>query len=198
MEQMLLSMLVFALVGAITPGPVNLIAMSCASTGSRLQGMFHVVGASVAYAVVVLSCGTLLSRVALLDSTIEFVLQVVGSGFLLYVAYRIATSTPSTIQAQEMPLTSNLWIGAIAQFSNPKAWLVAMSGVSVYVLGHDNSMLLLFMFTLISFLACLFGVGCWAWLGKWLSKRLEKVAYQRHFNQVMAILLAISVSTIWM
>ena len=83
------------------------------------------------------------------------------------------------------------------QLLNPKAWLVALSGVGTFVLpmvsrGASLASALAW-FCGISLLACLLGVGCWAVLGKALSRHLQTPRKQRGFNLLLAALLVGSV-----
>jgi threonine/homoserine/homoserine lactone efflux protein len=99
----------------------------------------------------------------------------------------------------DTPATSNKswWVGALTQILNPKAWLVAMSGVSLYVIGQDDPTFSLLLFTSVSLVVCFVGVGIWAVIGQVLAKKLENPVKQRQFNRVMATLLGLSVSFIW-
>jgi threonine/homoserine/homoserine lactone efflux protein len=69
--------------------------------------------------------------------------------------------------------------------------------VSLYVIGQLDQQHSLLVFTTVSLVACLAGVGCWAILGQVLTKFLATPSKQRTFNRVMAITLLASVSMIW-
>ena len=57
MSSSLLAMGVFTLVGAITPGPVNVLALRHGAARSRLSSSLYVLGASASYAAVVWTMG---------------------------------------------------------------------------------------------------------------------------------------------
>ncbi|MGF1695781.1 LysE family translocator [Vibrio lamellibrachiae] len=196
MNSLFFAMVVFAFVGAVTPGPVNLLATSTAVNSGMKEALKHVTGASIAYALVVFFSGSVLQSMAKLLPKLELVMQLVGSAFLLYLAYRIYTAPTASIETQ----TSNgmsWWVGALTQLLNPKAWLVAMSGVSLYVIGQDSPQQSLVLFTSVSLVVCFIGVGVWAVIGQLLAKKLENPVKQRQFNRVMAVMLGVSVSLIW-
>ncbi|MEZ9232214.1 LysE family translocator [Vibrio amylolyticus] len=197
MNSLMLAMVVFAFVGAVTPGPVNLLATSTAINRGMKEALKHVMGASIAYAMVVFFSGSVMQTIALLLPKLEFSMQISGSAFLLYLAVRIYTAPVSA-----MEMTSNQarswWVGALTQLLNPKAWLVAMSGVSLYVLGQENPTSSLILFTSVSLIVCFIGVGIWAVIGQILASKLENPTQQRQFNKVMAVLLGVSVSLIWL
>tara|TARA_Y100001960_G_scaffold287670_1_gene326065 strand:- start:3707 stop:4300 length:594 start_codon:yes stop_codon:yes gene_type:complete len=197
MDNLIFAMMVFAFVGAVTPGPVNLLATSTAVQQGSIQALKHVLGASLAYAVVVYLSGSMLSTATDKLPMLESSMQLLGSGFLIWLAYKIASAPVGNIEVEGR--TASGWVtGSLAQLLNPKAWLVAMSGVSVYVVGQVNSHQWLWIFTFISLGACLIGVGVWALLGRLLATYLSQPNKQRIFNRAMAIILVMSVSMMWL
>ena len=80
---------------------------------------------------------------------------------------------------------------------NPKAWLVALSGVGMFVLPLSAAQMPLHIalawFCAVSLTACLLGVGCWATLGRALSQWLATPARQQGLNRILALMLVISV-----
>ncbi|MEZ8823981.1 LysE family translocator [Vibrio amylolyticus] len=197
MNSLMLAMVVFAFVGAVTPGPVNLLATSTAINRGMKEALKHVMGASIAYAMVVFFSGSVMQTIALLLPKLEFSMQISGSAFLLYLAVRIYTAPVSAMEMTSSQARS-WWVGALTQLLNPKAWLVAMSGVSLYVLGQENPTSSLILFTSVSLIVCFVGVGIWAVIGQILASKLENPTQQRQFNKVMAVLLGVSVSLIWL
>ncbi|WP_325894876.1 LysE family translocator [Grimontia sp. NTOU-MAR1] len=196
MNSLILAMTTFAFVGAVTPGPVNILATSTAITQGLKEAIKQVIAASLAYALVVILCGGVMQSLLALIPSLETTMQILGSAFLLYLAYKIFTAPISSIERNGQT-QSGWWTGSIAQLLNPKAWLYALSGVSIYVVGRENEVYWLSMFTFVSLLACLISIGLWAVLGHILSNNLENPDHQRKFNRVMAIVLALSVAAIW-
>jgi threonine/homoserine/homoserine lactone efflux protein len=49
--------------------------------------------------------------------------------------------------------------GFLTQALNPKAWLVALSGVTLFALPHPDAQRTLWLFCAVSFVACMAGVG---------------------------------------
>lgn len=197
MEQLIIAMVSFALVGAISPGPVNLVATSTSANYGLKRALKYVLGASTAYAVIVFSSGNILSLVASWIPDIAWMMKIIGTVFLIYLASQIATAPYQTIGTVEQNKVPSLWQGAFMQCINPKAWLVAMSGISLYVVGQQSSSVLLLSFTGISLLACLVGVSSWAILGHVIGRYLHSPTKQKRFNQTMAGMLVVSISSIW-
>ncbi|MEF1288453.1 LysE family translocator [Vibrio sp. M260118] len=196
MNSLVMAMLAFAFVGAATPGPVNLLATATAVQRGSSEALKLVIGASLAYALVVFISGSVMHELVEFIPMLEATLMWLGSAFLIYLAYQIFTVPVTELEPKS--LTSGWWMGALTQLLNPKAWLVAMSGVSLYVIGQGNPDHWLWVFTLVSLICCLMGVGLWALSGRAFAKYLSHPRKQRTFNQVMAVTLVASVSMIWL
>ncbi|MFC1234245.1 LysE family translocator [Vibrio sp. F74] len=197
MNNLIFAMATFAFVGAVTPGPVNVIATSTAASFGLERAMKHVAGASLSYALVVFLSGSIMHIMLELLPMIASSMQVLGSLFLLYMASKIYLSPITSFESTNQS-SAGFWTGFVVQAMNPKAWLVAMSGVSLYVIGQDNEQFNLAVFTLISLVICLIGVGLWAVLGRVLSVFLENPIQQKRFNRIMAGLLTGCVVIIWL
>lgn len=193
---LIFAMGIFALVGAITPGPVNILAIRRGSASKRGVSIAYVLGASLSYTLVVWLMGK--GGEQLLNS--QFAMQAMkwaGAGYLIYLARCIAATAATDLQGSAAPLgdtVARAFIdGCVVQSFNPKAWMVALSGVGLFVLPQTDMQGALGLFCAVSFLACSFGVGCWAMVGRVLIHWLAKPARQKAFNQAMGVLLACSV-----
>jgi threonine/homoserine/homoserine lactone efflux protein len=187
-------MSIFAFIGAASPGPVNIIATTSSVSYGFKRTLPHVLGASVSYAGIVYLVGAGLGELLEKYPQITLLLKYMAAAFLLYMAVKIATAhvdgDSSNLQVMQAPSVIQ---GALAQGLNPKAWLVSMSGVSVFVTPNSPSDMYLLYFTSLSFVICLLGVGMWALFGRVLSSLLDKPSHQSLFNRLMGVVLAISV-----
>lgn len=187
---------VFALVGSITPGPVNILAVRHGAQGRPGVAVAYVLGASLSYALVVWLMGK--GGEQLLGSQpLMLAMKWAGAGYLMYLAWRIATAPPAPLQAAAAPAgdtAARAFVdGGMTQSLNPKAWMVSLSGVGLFVLPQTDVPAALALFCGVSLLACSFGVGCWAVAGRVLTRWLAVPARQKRFNQAMGLLLAYSV-----
>ena len=202
----LLAMAGFALVGAITPGPVNVLALRHGSQARRRVALLFVLGASASYTAVVGCMGLGARQAAALVPGLAPVAQWLCAAYLLWLAWRIASiSAGGPVGAMEAQAKSAVrpWRafaqGAAVQALNPKAWLVALSGVGLFVLPQEGGGgaaqgSALAWFCAVSLAACLLGVGCWAVAGRALARWLSTGARQRLFHRVLAALLVASVA----
>jgi threonine/homoserine/homoserine lactone efflux protein len=192
------SMFIFALIGAISPGPVNIIATGAGANFGFVRAIPHVLGATLAYTLIVFLVGIGLNEVLNAYPQITSSLQYLGGAFLLYMSYKIATSKPLKNDGITATSPPSLLEGALSQGLNPKAWLVSMSGVSLFVVANSPAILYLLMFCLISFVVCFVGVGTWAAIGHLIRKVLANERHQVSFNIAMGLLLSSTVVTIFM
>ena len=190
----LVPMIGFTLAGAITPGPVNVLALRHAGRAAAL----YVLGASASYAAVVWCMGLGARQAMALVPALAPAAQWVCAAYLLWLAWRLATA-PVGSGTDGEGAAPRPWRafaqGAAVQALNPKAWLVALSGVGLFVLPHgaaDGRALALF--CAVSLMACLAGVGCWALAGRALANWLRTAARQRLFHRALAAVLAASVA----
>lgn len=195
---LLISMGLFALVGAITPGPVNLVATNSGARFGFLRTLPHVLGASVAYLIVVLTAGLGLSRLLEHNRQLQLGMALAGGLFILYLALKIASAQPQRWQADDLQRPPGWWSGALLQWLNPKAWLVASSGVSLFILNQDDPVFVLISFASLSLFICMISVGTWAFLGQALQMLLTTSDRQRWFNRIMALLLVLSIASLWL
>jgi len=196
MNGIVIAMAVFGLVGAITPGPVNVLALRYGLDGGLVRPLAYVLGASGSYGAVVwlsgIGAGPLLTHPALTQ-----LVRWTGAAYLAYLAWRIATS-PATMPDDKNDLrTRSIWNavtqGLLVQGLNPKAWLVALSGVALFVPMQNGDQTALFRFCIVSIIACITGVGIWAAAGRLLKDWLAPPHRQRICNRLLGGTLGITV-----
>jgi threonine/homoserine/homoserine lactone efflux protein len=194
MLSVFISMTIFAFIGAVTPGPVNIIATNAGANFGFRRAFAHVLGATVAYTLIVFLMGLGMGSLLIAIPEIATGMKYLGAGFLLYMAYRIATSSglDNRLTSDQM-LPPSFLQGGLVQALNPKAWLVSMSGVGLFVYANAPVSLYLIAFCCISFIACLSGVSIWAASGQVISRYLYGRNRQIGFNILMATLLTGSV-----
>lgn len=200
MQAVWVSMAMFALAGAISPGPVNVIASALGAAQGFVRALPHVLGASLSYCAVVWLMGSSLQMLLVAYPQIAQVTQYVGAAYLLYLAVRIARSQPDALEAAHAQTTPSLSVwtrgvaqGVLTQSLNPKAWLVALSGVSLFVPEGADGTERLLAFCAISGIVCFVSVAAWAALGRLIRRWLAHAPYQRLFNRVLAALLVFTV-----
>jgi threonine/homoserine/homoserine lactone efflux protein len=188
-------MLLFALAGAITPGPVNLVAANLGVRGGLLGALPHVAGASLSYVAIVWLMGSGLHGVLAAYPQASQWMRYTGAAYLLVLCVRIATAPPLSdlpARPQRTGWALGLVQGGLVQSLNPKSWLWAMAGTGLFVADGTRAALLLF--CAVSGVVCFASVATWAGLGRVIRQWLARPGMQVLFNRAMAALLALTVA----
>ena len=184
---LMISMAAFALAASISPGPVNVVALSSGAQFGLIASLRHVLGATVGFVVLLMFTGFGLHEVLQRYPMLTEIIRWAGVAFLLYLAWKLAMDDGRIDVAKPTREPSFLY-GAAMQWLNPKAWLAAVAGMGAFV--ADGEARLIGLFALIYFVVCYLSVGCWAYAGAFLGPYLRSPRRIRVFNRSMAALLA--------
>ncbi|MFM0390546.1 LysE family translocator [Paraburkholderia phytofirmans] len=185
----LLSMAAFALASSISPGPVNIVALSAGAQHGLAASMRHVTGATIGFTVLLLLIGLRLHELLAHFPNLITVVKWAGVAFLFYMAYKLATDD-GQLGADKPARGPSFAYGAAMQWLNPKAWLASLAGMGAYAADGDGR--LVWQFSVVYFVICYVSIASWACAGTFLRKHLQRPQRVRFFNRVMAALLAAS------
>ncbi|CAB3735718.1 Cysteine/O-acetylserine efflux protein [Paraburkholderia sediminicola] len=185
----LLSMAAFALASSISPGPVNVVALSAGAQHGFAASMRHVTGATVGFTLLLLLIGLGLHELLAHFPNLIDIVKWAGVGFLLYMAYKLAVDD-GKLGADKPTRGPSFAYGAAMQWLNPKAWLASLAGMGAYAADGDGR--LVWQFTVVYFVVCYLSIASWAYAGTFLRRYLQEPKRVRFFNRVMAALLAAS------
>ncbi|GGO88123.1 lysine transporter LysE [Marinobacterium nitratireducens] len=185
----------FAFSMSATPGPNNMMLTASGANYGFVRTLPHMLGISV-------GCMLLMSAVALGLGTLfeqwpaaQQALKLVGSLYLLWLAWKIASApAPEAVRGGSRPLT--FWQAAAFQFANPKAWVMAISGIASFTLAGEGFMLSAVLVILLMGLINLPSIALWASFGVALGRLLKTPAHWRRFNVLMGGLTAACVAMI--
>ena len=185
------SYLLFCVVMTCTPGPNNaLVMLSGARVGIR-KTLPLVLGIAFGVAVQLFAIGIGLNQVFLALPQLQFILSLIGTAYILWLAWKIASSGPLNIELEQKPSMGFLQ-GALFQWVNPKAWIISISTIATYfALNHHVSDILYA--ALILMMVSIPCVGVWAVGGLFLRQYLMKPRFALSFNIMMAIALLVAV-----
>ncbi|MBC3777157.1 LysE family translocator [Pseudomonas sp. SWRI99] len=186
---LILSMAAFALAASITPGPVNIVALSSGAQYGFRASQRHVAGATLGFVLLLVLMGLGLHQALELWPFMTRVVQWAGVAFLLFMAWKLATDD-GQLNASEAGRAPSMLYGAVMQWLNPKAWLACVAGMGAFV--ADGETRLVWQFAAVYLVICYLSVGCWAYAGTFLRGYLSNAAGMRWFNRLMALLLALS------
>jgi threonine/homoserine/homoserine lactone efflux protein len=182
-------MAAFALAASITPGPVNIVALSSGAQYGFRASQRHVAGATLGFVLLLVLMGLGLHEVLQLWPFMTRVVQWAGVAFLLFMAWKLA-SDDGQLNASDSARAPSMLYGAVMQWLNPKAWLACVAGMGAFV--ADGEARLVWQFAAVYLVICYLSVGCWVYAGTFLRGYLSNAAGMRWFNRLMALLLAVS------
>ena len=182
----------FAFVSSITPGPNNLMLMTSGTNFGFVRTIPHMLGVSIGFTLMIVLVGAGLAKVFEIYPIAHTILKYASCAYLVWLAWKIATSAPPGAKAVEGKSEPMTFIqAALFQWVNPKAWTMALTAVSAYTLPADPIVSLLVV-------AAVFGainlpsVGSWTLLGMQLRRFLNDPFRLRVFNVTMAVILVAS------
>ncbi|MFV3402772.1 MULTISPECIES: LysE family translocator [Pseudomonas] len=188
---LLSAFVLFAFVSSITPGPNNTMLLASGVNFGVRRSVPHALGISIGFMLMVLGVGLGLGELFKAWPVLYTVLRYGGAAYLLYLAWKIATSGPmnaDTVSSRE-PL--GFWGAAAFQWVNPKAWVMAVGAITTYTPAQGyvvNVIVIAVVFALVN----LPSVGIWVMFGSALRNLLRNRRALVLFNVVMAVLLVIS------
>jgi threonine/homoserine/homoserine lactone efflux protein len=190
--ELLAAFVLFAFVSSITPGPNNMMLLASGVNFGFRRSFPHALGVALGFGLMVAAVGLGLGAVFTALPWAYTVLRYAGAAYLLYLAYRIATSGPvgeGGAGSQRQPMT---FLGAAAfQWVNPKAWVMALGAITTYTPAEGyiaNVFVVALLFTLVNLPSVCVWVGC----GTALRRLLQERRWVLLFNGLMAALLVAS------
>ena len=191
---MILSIISFAVATVFTPGPNNLMLLSSGLTFGYKRTLSHILGIVVGFPVMVVSVGLGVGTLLKEYPMIYAVLKIVGILYLLWMAWHIANTTGSMTtseQSTDKPFT--FMQGALFQWVNPKAWIMAVTATSSFTTEESYIFIQVLIIAFIYFIAGMASTNTWALGGVFLQKLISNEKRVRVFNISMALLIVLSV-----
>ncbi|WP_434606991.1 LysE family translocator [Pseudomonas sp. D2-30] len=188
---LLLGFALFALVTSITPGPNNTMLLASGVNFGFSRTIPHMLGITCGFFSLVLAVGLGLGAVFQTYPLLYTVLRYIGAAYLMYLAWKIAHSSPVSDSSTGNNKPIGYWGAAAFQWVNPKAWIMAIGAISTYtpLQGYFfNVVVIAAVFALIN----LPSVSLWVVCGSLLRNLLRDRRWLRLFNWGMALLLVAS------
>ena len=185
------ALLIFCVVGGVTPGPNNMMLMASGVNFGVRRTLPHLVGVVLGFTLMVALVGFGLDAIFRVAPWLLPAMRWAGAAYLLWLAWRIANSgAVKEGAATAQPL------GALAaaayQWINPKGWVLAVSALTTYAVSPNYAVSVIVVattFLLIGFPCS----GVWMLFGAAMRRFLADPRRARPFNWTMAALLVASI-----
>ena len=195
MHPEILSMALFWIVAAYTPGPNNVIASYSGFNFGIKKTLPHIFGVALGFTFLIFLLTIGLVNVFKIFPIIQVSLKYLGSIFLVYLAYKIYFSQIDSEKKNENPV--KFIETFLFQFLNPKGVLIGIIIVSTYVENGENYFKYATQVILFAFLVSLSSITFWTFVGKYLRKFATNEKFIKYFNCVMSLLLILSIITFY-
>ncbi|KIC46094.1 hypothetical protein RA28_09800 [Ruegeria sp. ANG-S4] len=193
--ELITGLITMAFVTSVTPGPNNLMLMTSGANFGLRRTIPHWLGVSVGFVVLASFAGSGAAKVLETNPTLQHVMRIVCVGYLLWLAWKIATSSGHSDQSGRSSPLSFLQAAAF-QWVNPKVWAMALAAISIYAPSGGIAQVVL--------VSCIFGsvnfpaVGLWAVAGTKINAIFRNPLHLRFFNVAMAVLLVLSLAPLFL
>jgi threonine/homoserine/homoserine lactone efflux protein len=184
--------LVFALIAAITPGPNNIMIMSSGVNFGVRRSIPHLLGISFGFTGMMIAIGFGVGYLFIEYPYIHEVIKVFGILYLLFLAWRIATSTPNSSNKESARPISFIE-AALFQWVNPKAWVMGTTALATFTTGGSDIEIQIALIIFIFFMTTWPSVSIWLFCGVALQSVLSHPRHYRIFNAIMGLMLAASI-----
>ncbi|EYD75262.1 Transporter, LysE family [Rubellimicrobium mesophilum DSM 19309] len=181
----------FAFVSLITPGPNNLMLMTSGANFGVSRTVPHIWGVALGFSAMIVAVGLGLSGLFHAVPGSQAVLKAASVAYLLWLAWRIASSDPHLDEAKGNARPMTFLEACAFQWVNPKGWAMALTACAAYTFGRSTEVVTV---ALVFLVLGLPSVWAWAALGQEMRRFLTSPARLRAFNVTMAALL---VATLW-
>ena len=195
---LIFSLTIFLFIAAITPGPNNLLLTSSGANVGFKGSLKLMAGIMLGMQCVLLSSAFGVAALLIIYPALHIGLKIVGSAYLLWLAWKTATSSYQRLDIPAKTPQAVSWFqGGLLQFLNPKAWMMGLGAVGSFSLSGDayfsSVIALSFVMVIVNFVA---GI-VWILGGTLISLFLQSRRSWFVFNISMGILTALCVPLIW-
>jgi threonine/homoserine/homoserine lactone efflux protein len=185
----------FSFVSSVTPGPNNILLWGSGAEFGFRRTIPHVIGTALGIGLMALVVAGGLGAVITTFPQIELAMKIVGSAYLLYLAYQIAGAR--ALERGDVSRPLSLVQAASFQAINPKAWIFALGAITTFrptdrpILAGSVLVAVTMMIVVIPTAAL------WAGGGGVLSRFVNGQRTHRVVSLVLAALLAATVIYVW-
>ena len=191
----LLALIGFSLVSSITPGPNNVLLWASGAAFGFRRTLPHVLGTALGLGSMALAAAAGIAALVTAVPVLAVVLRVVGSAYLLYLAWQIWRS--GTLASAVLARPLGVRGGAAFQLVNPKAWVFALGAVTTFRPTDLPIVAGSLLVAAVMMLVILPAAATWAGAGGAMSRLLAGQRTRRPVTIALAAMVALTVVLVW-
>ena len=189
------ALVAFAFVGSFSPGPNNAVLWASGISFGFRRTVPQIVGAALGVGALVVGVAVGIGAFLEAVPAAAVALKVVGSVYLLYVAWRVAGS--GAIGRVDVARPLSVWGGAWFQWLNPKAWIFAIALVGTFLPEDVPRAAGIAVVTGVVVAVVVVSFTIWAAGGAALARFVEDERRRRVVSLVLAAMIVASVLLLW-
>ena len=191
MYDQFLPLILFGIATAFTPGPNNIMSSYSGFNFGFIKTIPLMLGVIFGWTAMLTVMASGLIVVFQKYVFLQSIIKILGSIFLIYLAYKIAFS--STTHSENVKKPVNFFETFLFQFINPKGVIVAMITVSTFIDVQNNYLRDALIVLTVYFFMAVFSVSSWCLLGKYLRNFATNENFIKKLNYTMSFLLIVCV-----
>jgi len=177
----------FFVAASITPGPNNIMLAASGMNFGYRRTVPHLLGIASGFGLLVGLCAVGVGALYDAYPLTRIFLRVLGAGYFVYLAYRIATAGGIEMTGDGKPLT---WTEALTfQFVNPKGWVVSLTSVASFMPDLGSAVAGAVFMSTVAIAVNLPCTSSWVLFGKVLGRLFSSPKSRKVINFTLAELL---------
>ena len=191
MYDQFLPLILFGIATAFTPGPNNILSSYSGFNFGFKKTIPLMLGVILGWTTMLTVMASGLIIIFQKYIFLQSIIKILGTIFLIYLAYKIAFSSTNGSENIKKPVL--FFDTFLFQFINPKGVMVAMIAVSTFIDVQNNYLRDATIVIITYFFMAVFSVSSWCLLGKYLRKFATSKNFIKKFNFIMSFLLIVCV-----
>ncbi len=191
MLSQLISLILFGIATAFSPGPNNIMTSYTAFNFGFKKAVPTMLGVVIGWTILIILLQ--IGSVAVFQKfeILQSVIKVLGSIYLLFMAYKLSfagQSNDKKIDPKPVTFLNTFFF----QFVNPKSIIVGLTAISMFI-DPKNFLRDSIILTVVFFFMAVGSQTAWCLMGKYMRKFATSERFIRNFNYTMSFLLIVCV-----
>ena len=196
MYPQLVPLILFCCAAAFTPGPNNILGSYSGFNFGIRKSLPLILGVTFGYTSLLITLSAGLIIVFKNYPFLQDILKILGSLFLIYLAYKI--SFKNILETKEIKNPVKFLNTFFFQYINPKGVIIAIICISTFVESGSNYLFHTMVVVIVSFIVSAASISSWCLLGKFLRRFATNKKFIQIFNYIMSFFLIVCVIIIYL
>ena len=136
--ELFFGLVTFYFIMFMTPGPNNIMLTLSGIKFGFKKTIPHMIGIPIGHSIQIISVSLGLGTLFQQFPHIQQILKIIGCMYLFYLSYKMIGSLNIKEQNNSSGRPMKIYEASLFQFLNPKAWVVALTVVSVFFPNQEN------------------------------------------------------------